>query len=93
MPYIIAPSSKDDKVGERPEDFEGNMALEVIATDNRYTVFAGPSYKPEVATKVLSIAGLTLSKEAEQYRRRHSQRPTRQRLPLRPRSWARNRHP
>ena len=72
VPYLIAPASKDDKVGKSPKDYEGSIAMEVIATGNRYTVCAGPSYEPEVATQVLSIAGLTLSKEAEQYRLRHS---------------------
>ena len=72
VPYLIAPATKDDEVGKSPKDYEGSIALEVIATDNRYTVCAGPSYEPEVATQVLSIAGLTLSKEAEQHRLRHS---------------------
>jgi hypothetical protein len=72
VPYLIAPASKDDEVGKTPKDYEGSIALEVIATDHRYTVCAGPSYEPEVMAKVLPIAGLTLSKEAEQYRLRHS---------------------
>ena len=63
VPYVIAPAAKNDKVGERPEDFEGAVALEVVATDNRYTVCAGPDYDPEVTANVLSIAGLSLSKE------------------------------
>ena len=72
VPYMVTPASPADQVGERPADFRGAAAVEVIATDGRYTVVAGWSYEPEIAAKILAALGMTLSKEAERHRLMHS---------------------
>ena len=72
VPYMVTPASPADQVGDRPADYNGAFAVEVIATDGRYSVVAGPSYEPEIAAKILAALGMTLSKEAEQHRLMYS---------------------
>ncbi|MGE5192997.1 MAG: hypothetical protein ACM3U2_10880, partial [Deltaproteobacteria bacterium] len=71
LTFFVVPSLRADKIGERPADFTGALAVEVIATDGRYTVVAGSAYDAEIANKILAAAGLTPSKEAESRRLKH----------------------
>ncbi|MGA2621368.1 MAG: hypothetical protein ABSF26_27400 [Thermoguttaceae bacterium] len=72
VPYIVTLASPTDRVGQAPADFRGAAVVHVIATDGRYTVVAGSDYEPEIAAKILTALGMTLSKEAERDRRTNS---------------------
>lgn len=70
-PLLIVPSFKSDKIGIIPQDYEGSMAMDVIAKDQRLTVCAGMSYDRDVAIQAVSIVGIPWSEEAEQRRLRN----------------------
>jgi hypothetical protein len=68
VPYIVTLALPSDRVGQRPVDFLGEAAIEIVATDGRYTLLSGPNYEPEIAAKILAVLGMPLSKAAEQHR-------------------------
>jgi hypothetical protein len=70
--FFVVPSLPTDKVGAPPADFTGAIAVEVIATDEKFSVIAGSAYDPETAKQICTAAGLTPSKVAESRRLKQS---------------------
>jgi hypothetical protein len=57
--YEILAASPADRVGEPPAEHRQNaLALEVIATNGRYTVLSQPGFEPETAAKILAALGI-----------------------------------
>ncbi len=74
VPYVALPFGLDEQGKAKVEIFLRNChaALEVIASDDRCVVLAGPSREPDVTAKVLAVLGLSGSTEAEQSRLAHA---------------------
>jgi hypothetical protein len=74
VPYFVLPFGLDERGKAKLEVFcRGcNLALDIIASDDRCVVLAGPSHEPDVTAKVLAALRLRESKEAEQRRKRHA---------------------
>jgi len=72
VPYVIVPFPSSDDAGRvklNAFSRECSAALEVIASDDRWTLVAGPSHEPEVTGNVLLVLGMKMSKDAEARRR------------------------
>ena len=72
MPYGILPFPASDAGGRAKLDAflrECSAALEVIASDDRWTLVAGPAHEADVTSRILQVLGMKMSKEAEQRRR------------------------
>ena len=70
VPYFVLPFGLDEHGKAKLEFFRQNRSfvLDVIASDDRCVVLAGPSREPDVTAKVLAVLGLPESTEAEQSR-------------------------
>lgn len=73
VPYFVLPFGLDEQGKAKLELFRRNCnaALDVIASDDRCVVLAGPSREPDLTAKVLAVLGVPESKEAEQLRKAH----------------------
>ena len=72
VPYGILPFPASDAGGRAKLDAflrECSAALEVIASDDRWTLVAGPAHEADVTSRILQVLGMKMSKEAEQRRR------------------------
>ena len=71
VPYCVLPFALDEQGKAKLALFRKHCsaALDVIASDDRCIVLAGPSREPDVTAKVLAVLGVPASKEAELRRR------------------------
>ena len=74
VPYVVLPFGLDEQSKAKLELFRRNCnaALDVIASDDRCVVLAGPSRDPDVTARILAVLGMPESKEAEQLRKAHA---------------------
>ncbi|HUS46985.1 MAG TPA: efflux RND transporter permease subunit, partial [Phycisphaerae bacterium] len=70
VPYIVLPFAMDEEGRSRLATFRtmNNAALDVVASDHRCTLLAGPSHEPKVTAEILRTLGLAESAEAKRLR-------------------------